>query len=345
LEKGAAGEYNGYMSPATGRKVRKYLSTWLLALQQNMTDRGSRGAKYYPTFVTLTLASKQQHSDNYIKRHMLNRFIQRLQNLFGVKYFFWRAEPQENSNLHFHLIVDRWAKWETLRAEWNKIQGEHGYIDAYRLAQQARHADGFMLDRASSTSKAQQLKAYTEGMACNWSNPNSTDVHKINKLESLTAYVVKYVCKRDEPTEAEETEEATGSRRKIGGRIWGCSDELRNFKYYADTLAIDINFNTMANPEMVDYVGQVEAEVGPSEVFQDEFMKVIRLKKPQAHYLKKYAPGMHTDYTSHYRNIYKELYEAAPQIPLFEPVEPVYVEPEYDPAAFKPKVVQIGMQF
>jgi hypothetical protein len=342
--------YNGYMSPATGRKVRKYLGTWLLALQQNMTDRGGRGTKYYPTFVTLTLASKQQHDDNYIKRNLLNRFIIRVQKLFGVKYFFWRAEPQENGNLHFHLIIDRWAKWETLRAEWNAIQAAHGYIDAYRLAQEAKHLGGFKFNPKAGGSKAAQRKAYDEGVACNWSNPNSTDVHKINKLESLTAYVVKYVCKRDEPApqeidESGELVEATGGRRKIRGRIWGCSDELRNFKYYADTLGIEENFQMMANPEMVDYVSQVEQEVGPSEVFEDEFIKVVRLKKPQAHYLKKYAPGMHRDYSNHYRNIYKDLYEAKPEKTLFEPVEAVSVAPEYEPELFKPKIVQIGMQF
>lgn len=327
LEKGKAGEYNGYMSPATGRKVRKYLSSWLLALEQNMKDRAGRGTKYYPTFVTLTLASEQRHTDNEIKRNMLNRFIIRIQKTYGVKYFFWRAEPQENANIHFHLIIDRWISWPALRAEWNKIQDENGYIEPYRKAQQGRHLNGFKLEQGSKRSEAQQRKAYEEGVGCNWSNPNSTDVHRISNLDSLTAYVVKYVCKSDALPISEEqpvgeeqpVAEVGGARRKIQGRIWGCSDELRDFTYYADTHSVEMDFTTHGNSEMVNYVAEVEKAVGKAEVYEDDFIKVIRLKKPQAHYLERYAPTLHYRYKQYYRNIYKRLYEENEKEPISEP--------------------------
>lgn len=341
-------EYNGRMSPATARKVRKYLSTWLLALEQNLKDRGGRGAKYYPTFVTLTLASKQVHDDNYIKRNLLNRFIIRVQKRYGVKYFFWRGEPQENGNLHFHLIVDRFIKWENLRADWNKIQGEHGYIEAYRQAQQQHHALGFTPAPKSKRPLAQQRKAYDEGVACNWSNPNSTDVHKINKLESLSAYVVKYVCKTDKPPPEAlgpdgQPLEATGSRRKIKGRIWGCSDELRNFSYYTDTHSIEENFTPLGNAAVIDYCEAVKKEVGPAKVFEDEYITVIRLEKPQHYYLEKFGGSLAKDYRNHYRNIYKQLYEKPAEIPLLEPPELQKLPEEYNPALFGPKIVQIEM--
>ncbi len=338
LEKGKAGLYNGYLSPNTARKIKRLLGCWLLALEENIKRAPDATNRFFPTFVTLTLPAEQMHSDNEIKRKMLDPFILEIKKKFGVKHYFWRAEDQKNGNIHFHLICDRWMSWKALRAVWNNILSRHGYIEKYRAAQLAHHADGFTVrkEMLKTWPAAKQKAAFDEGTRNNWSDPNTSDVHKINKLTSITAYVVKYVCKKSDPSKG----------RKIEGRIWGCSDELRELGYYTDTHSLEMNFQQTGNPDVVDYVAQVEKEVGQAEIFEDEFIKVIRLKHPQSHYLKKYAPSLHKSYRNHYRTIYGQLYEGLIKKPAFELIKPEIVVPDPIPLErLGPKIVQIGMRF
>jgi hypothetical protein len=159
-------EYNGFMSPKTSQKVRKMLDSWLTAVELERKRLG-QGAYYRNskvTFVTLTLSGKQVHSDNEIKRKMLNRFIIELRREKGVYNYFWRAEPQKNGNIHFHLLIDKYIPWKEIRDKWNEIQGDNGYLSDF----------------------------YNKFMHL---DPNSTDIHGLGKVKSLVGYVVKYCCK------------------------------------------------------------------------------------------------------------------------------------------------------
>ena len=59
-------------------------------------------------------------------------------------------------------------------------------------------------------------------------NPNSTDIHSFKKINNVAAYLVKYFTK-------------TENRRKIEGRLWGCSDGLRDIAVYEGVVDWDIN--------------------------------------------------------------------------------------------------------
>ena len=311
LEKGAAGDYNGRMSGRTSGGVKTILGVWLLAMEQNNTKPLRRGEKrYMPTFVTLTLPSKQQnaHDDNFTKRRFLDRFIEQLKTRYGVRCFFWRAEPQNNGNIHFHLVVDRFIRHQKLRADWNKIMDDYGYIEAYRAKQLSFHQGGF---RESLTSKKwsieKQKTAYEVGMATNWSNPNTTDIHKIINVDNLSGYLVKYLCKSGGPEKGQVA-------RKIDGRIWGCTKNMKKLKHYVDTVSVSENFKEVVNPEVADYVAAVQADEETAGVIEhkDEKGRVVAeityLKKPQSYFLKKYAPALYLSYKWFYQRIYNELY-------------------------------------
>ena len=51
-------------------------------------------------------------------------------------------------------------------------------------------------------------------------NPNSTDIHSFRKVHSIAAYLIKYFTKDE-------------SRRKIDGRLWGSSDNLKQLEHYS----------------------------------------------------------------------------------------------------------------
>lgn len=192
-------KYNGYMSNKTKSKVTKMLGQWVPLVRDFNKQLKKRRFKQYITFVTLTLTEKQkeEHTDNFLKRELLMRFVEIAKTKPNFKYYFWRAEPQKNGNIHFHLIIDCFWQKDDLKQEWNKLLNRHGYK----------------------------------------SSPASTQIHKIRHIDNVLAYVCKYVCKV--PVTNEEKEKLAFREdyedipvfgeeyRKINGRIWGCSDELR----------------------------------------------------------------------------------------------------------------------
>lgn len=123
-------DYKGELSKATSRKIAHLLQIWYRTLIVNQDKRNllSTDKRKQLVFLTLTLSSKQQHSDNVIKREMLNHFIITLNRKFGMVNYLWKAEPQKNGNIHFHIVTDIYIDKNKFNYEWDKIQAKHGYI-------------------------------------------------------------------------------------------------------------------------------------------------------------------------------------------------------------------------
>jgi hypothetical protein len=336
FQDGEGNAYNGHLSPATKRNIERMLQVWLTSIELNVDLKSSRNrvdeTAVMPTFVTLTLPSVQMHSDNDIKEHILHPFINWLkqssdeyykrggmrgmQKGFGVKGYFWRAETQQNGNIHFHLLCDKYVPWDRIRQKWNECCESLGYVTTYGYVQTARHKNGFKINNVQlerdikefkkiaenvqgtrkmpkkvSTTFASYLESvaktgapmhqvilkavarekqkitYDEGVKCGWTNPNSTDIHAIKNLGSVTAYVLKYLTKKSKEkplapnqelkfnetlnrqciyTYEYQSDPENGTtqkvevdfqyyrpkfkERKINGRIWGCADIIRGFK-------------------------------------------------------------------------------------------------------------------
>ena len=251
----AAG-YNGKMSQRTRSKVSGVLSQWFTAKKAELgpafTTANAVARRF--TFATLTLCAKQAHSDNYLKRHGLGRFLQEVQRGHGPSQHFWRAEAQHNGNLHFHILFARELPWKWLRDTWNTILSDLGYIAAYTAKMQAHHANGFAPATSGHDKRtiAQQVAAYREGVACAWTDPNSTDIHRLAKTKNAAAYVCKYVSK-------------DAHARKVEGRIWGCSDELRLLK--VPELLVTAEFL---------FALQHAADIGTVELIQCDHVAIYR---------------------------------------------------------------------
>lgn len=226
------GSFNGYMSPATRRKVRRIVSTWIrsVMLYRAEVKRKWDPGRAYPVFVTLTLPIEQQHTDAEINRACLQPFLVQLRRDYGVENYFWRAEAQENGNVHFHLLLDRFVPARYLQLEWNARIDALGYLYRYACA----------------------TGSFT---------PPSTEVHRIRETvkdkrtgEERTVdpvdYLVDYVMDtpQPEPEQAGDQEGEPKPRKLIGrqrlpngqvityvtraitGRVWGMSDSLREIR-------------------------------------------------------------------------------------------------------------------
>lgn len=108
------------------------------------------------TFVTLTLPATQQHSDIELTTYLLNPFFVYARKFFKVRHYVWKKELQQNGNLHFHIITDRFIDCDCLRREWNKLlnQGKvegvekpFDYVSRYQRKWLNFYENGFDFDK------------------------------------------------------------------------------------------------------------------------------------------------------------------------------------------------------
>ncbi len=253
-------EHNGNISKKAAKRIRLAIE-WLLYVTDEKTffsEKHRRNFKFKINFVTLTLSSAQIHSDNEIKKELLNQFLIEARKKWKVEHYLWRAESQKNGNIHFHILMDKFVPWEDLRSTWNRIQNKLGYIDRYSTAMRKKHEGGFRFDTRYSNrwSYQQQHRAYKKAIKEDWHNPNSTDVHAINKIRNIAAYIAKYCTKNEDfsnqpgaetcpvlpfadqgvSTSDQNSPLYPRKLRKIEGKLWRLSQSLSKYKSAVDVI-------------------------------------------------------------------------------------------------------------
>ncbi|MDA3879131.1 MAG: hypothetical protein PF436_01965 [Prolixibacteraceae bacterium] len=142
LEVGRKNTYQGQITDTMTRKIKKRVTVWynsILEHNNKSTVKGYRDRKRL-IFVTLTLSASQRHDDVTIKRKILKPFLRILREKHGFENYIWKAEKQQNGNIHFHLIADRYIKKELLTETWNKCQNALNYIDRFESKFECRDA-------------------------------------------------------------------------------------------------------------------------------------------------------------------------------------------------------------
>lgn len=164
--------HKGVISAKADKRIKNAVD-WLLYFSQSKTfynRKYKQNYKFRICFVTLTLSAPQLHTDNQIKSELLNQFFVEFRKKWKVKHYLWRAEPQKNGNIHFHLICDKFIPWHELRSVWNRCQSKLGYIDRFKAKHKHR-------------------------------NPNSTDIHSVKNVKNLSRYLAKYMTKNKQERE------------------------------------------------------------------------------------------------------------------------------------------------
>lgn len=114
------------------------------------------------SFITLTLPSAQMHSDKEIHEKIFKSFIRQLRNDKKEFLYLYKAEVQDNGNLHYHVTTNSFIHYQNLRERWNQCCEKLGYVSRSGIA-----------------------------------NPNSTDVHSVKNGDELERYLVSYCTKKD----------------------------------------------------------------------------------------------------------------------------------------------------
>lgn len=161
--------YQGQQTKQSVKRISECLYSWMYAISEGNKKFGLVGTRkeIKPIMLTLTLSAKQFHTDKEIKAQILEPFLKYLKNNYSIENYFWRAEPQENGNIHFHLVTDKYIPRQIITEKWNFYQNKLGYIDKY-----------FELTKKT--------------------NPPSTQVQLFSGNEKAIGYLLKYVLKKNE---------------------------------------------------------------------------------------------------------------------------------------------------
>lgn len=106
-------------------------------------------------------------TDNQIKDVCLNQLLTELRQYHGLQNYLWKAETQENGNIHFHIVIDVFVWKDRINEMWNRIQNKLGIIDEFEKRYHHRQ-------------------------------PASTKIHSIKDIGNLKKYFSKYLAKSDE---------------------------------------------------------------------------------------------------------------------------------------------------
>lgn len=243
----------GILSEKAGARMRssiKYLFWFNNVFEFN--KKGARAVAYKKiSMITLTLSSKQRHPDQYIKSKMLNQFLIEIRKYNKKFMFLWRAEKQENGNIHFHILCNIYIPYDLIRSKWNRIQEKEGYLQPYH----DKFIDCSFNDylKIMPVNKFSDIylrkKAYLQNVKDKWKNPNSTDVHSLKKIKNVYAYVSKYMSKvhdnsldnKDRCFVSEDKKiDIDNDLKFVAGRLWFACEKINKISESSYQLSNDL---------------------------------------------------------------------------------------------------------
>jgi len=173
------------------------------------------------SFITLTLPSNQCHSDVVIKQ-CLDRFLTVLRRNFKVQNYVWKAELQQNKNIHFHLTIDKYIHYNALRYYWNNAINQLNYVDNYSKKMSKLTISEYATMRNKSINEIKDV--FMRGVRSGWSHPNSVDVRAVLSGQGISNYLSKYFAK-------ESNDDDDVLRISKFGRVWSRSTSLSKLKF------------------------------------------------------------------------------------------------------------------
>lgn len=210
---------NGFLSAKSRKRLVNAINWLVLASKKKRVycNRSQRWHSFRLSFITLTVpVTNHGYSDEFFKKKVLHNFLSNAYAQFGLRNYVWKIERNKNGNIHFHLTTDKYIHYSAIRQMWNSALSKFGIIDFYADKFNSMGLDDYKELRISQGTEDEEsiLKAYNQGVAENWRNPNSTDVHSVRGIRDLSAYLADYMAKKEV------------GKQPIAGRQWGCSHSL-----------------------------------------------------------------------------------------------------------------------
>lgn len=146
------------------------------------------------SFITLTLPNVDQAKDaKFTHKYLLQPMLRIMRNHYKMISYVWKSEIQKNGSIHYHITTELFMPWDQLRQHWNAILLKNGMLEAFQ-------------------------KQYGHD------NPNSVDIHAVDKVNDLEAYLIKYISKE------------TQNEVSLQAKVWDCSRNLKASKYFSESI-------------------------------------------------------------------------------------------------------------
>jgi hypothetical protein len=293
-------KHKGTLSLAASKRLRECINMFTYLLQYSKWDgtKPLKNTNYDIVLITLTLPSEQVHSDNFIKKECLGTFLEYIKYHHGCRLYVWKAETQNNGNIHFHITTDKRIPHHEVQAIWNKIIAPFGYIDAYQKKSLEKYPTGYKFNpdlkefrkkemKVIVVPEWEQKKRYITGSRTNWTEPHSTEIASCKKVKNLPGYLAGELAKKDKlkstaPAHVKVAFDKVGKdaesvailkelypdafKRCIQGNIWGCCKELRQPSMTLREMEDDLT----------DWIPFLEAET--DQVRSEPYFSVYRFK-------------------------------------------------------------------
>lgn len=194
-------KYSGQMKAGTRKRLTKAVSLLVQSCPWRWIDNPvvNKLVHHKLSFITLTLPDVDQAKDaSFCHKHLLQPMLRILRNKYKMKSYVWKCELQKNGSVHYHITTDLFIIHTDLRNTWNNITRKHGLLDNFK--QEYGH-----------------------------DNPNSTDIHSVQNINDLEAYLIKYISKEYQ------------NEIKLAGKVWDCSKNLKEAKYFSIDSGYDVH--------------------------------------------------------------------------------------------------------
>jgi hypothetical protein len=158
-----------YEGTLTAHARKRLMSAVDILIQRNPTRKiynpiSQTEHDFSINFTTLTIASPRLVSAREAYDVLLSRYLRYMRDKYDVREYVWKAELQERGQIHYHLLTNQFIPWQVIKWKWNSLQKQAGLLDDW----------------------ARQHKNF---------NPNSTDIHTVEKEEGVLEYISKEIGK------------------------------------------------------------------------------------------------------------------------------------------------------
>lgn len=242
--------YVGFITPALKKRMQKAITILLQSTpyKYQIHPVSGRTVQHKLSFITLT-TPKHENSYNakWCHKNLLEPLLRVLRLRYGMKSYIWKIELQENKQVHYHITTEIMINHTALRNIWN------GLLNKNDMLQEFKEEYGH-------------------------SNPNSTDIHAVHKVNNIEAYLVKYICKEYQ------------NEDKLNAKVWDCSMNLKIAGYFKTPL----DFNTH------QVIRQLQET---KRVVTHYFEKAVFLDFKTTDYYAYFSNVVQEDYFTHLENI------------------------------------------
>lgn len=208
--------YTGEVTASTKKRIETAVDIFLqMAPERRIYNPVTkRNQNFKLSFITLTVSAHEPvstpdaHAALKVWLQHFRRPWHKRRMSEQMSTYLWKAELQKRGQIHYHLTTNAWLHLIEIRRVWNDIQKARGWTADFYKAK--GHHD-----------------------------PNSTDVHSIYRIKDVRRYLSKYIAKQQfEPSPANPEAGFPSLMQPVtmGGKVWGCSEDLKGKKRFSEKM-------------------------------------------------------------------------------------------------------------